>query len=129
MAQASPVIEAPDAPVAAAPAWFDQNPGVGPLSFEWAPIGTLKPYRSNPRRYSAKMLAQLDKTIDFTTYFAPILIDEEGGIIAGHARWLLAKQRSMPKVPVIRLVVCLRRKNAPLGSLTIKSAESGIRNC
>jgi DNA modification methylase len=72
------------------------------LSLE-VPIGTLKPNPRNPRNHNSAHVEALGKSIDTFGFTAPILVDRGGMIIAGHGRYLAAKQRGLKSVPVIRL--------------------------
>src|ERR1700757_5316275 len=57
----------------------------------WVAIGDLKPFPGNPRRHPEDQIARLMQSID-RVWTNPILIDETGTILAGHAR-LPAAQR------------------------------------
>jgi ParB-like chromosome segregation protein Spo0J len=58
------------------------------------PIGKLKPNPRNPRNHNAAQIEAIAKSIDAFGFNAPILVDREDTIIAGHGRY---------SVPVIRL--------------------------
>lgn len=75
------------------------NPGAI-LRRPWA---SLKPDPKNARQHSARQLEMLRKAIEEFGFAVPILIDEEGNILAGHARHTAAGQLGMPEVPVICL--------------------------
>jgi DNA modification methylase len=72
------------------------------LSLE-VPIGRLKPNPRNPRNHNAAQVEAIAKSIDAFGFNAPILVDREDTIIAGHGRYLAAKRRGLNSVPVIRL--------------------------
>ena len=60
-------------------------------------IASLTPYPRNARTHSDEQIASIrewDRTI-------PILVDESGGVIAGHARLLAAKKLGLPDLPVM----------------------------
>jgi DNA modification methylase len=67
------------------------------------PIATLKPNPRNPRIHSTAQVEAIAKSIDTFGFTAPILVDGNDTIIAGHARYLAAKRRGLESVPVIRL--------------------------
>ena len=52
----------------------------------------LKPYEFNPRTITKDDLEKLKQSITNSGYHAPILIDADNTIIAGHARWHAMKQ-------------------------------------
>jgi ParB-like chromosome segregation protein Spo0J len=76
---------------------------VSDLKIEHRPPGELKPYAGNARTHSAKQIAQIAASIKAFGFNSPILIDREGGIVAGHGRVAAAKQLGTATVPVIRL--------------------------
>jgi DNA modification methylase len=67
---------------------------------QW-PLERLKPYERNSRTHSPHQIEQIAKSIARFGFTIPILIDPDGGIIAGHGRLQAAKQLGMPTVPVI----------------------------
>lgn len=67
------------------------------------PIGSLKPYDRNARTHSAKQIAQIAASIKAFGFNNPVLIDKDGGIIAGHGRVEAAKQLGLENVPCVRL--------------------------
>jgi DNA modification methylase len=73
------------------------------LEVEAVPASALKPYPSNPRTHSKKQVCQIAKSIKTFGWTNPILIDGEGGVIAGHGRLEAAKQLGIQQVPTIKL--------------------------
>ena len=67
------------------------------------PIGSLKPYDRNARTHSAQQIAQIAASIKAFGFNNPVLIDKDGGIIAGHGRVEAAKQLGLENVPCVRL--------------------------
>ncbi len=63
----------------------------------------LKPFPGNPRRHSDAQIARLMKNIRSNGWTIPILIDENGTILAGHARNEAAKRLGMTKVPTMTI--------------------------
>lgn len=66
----------------------------------WA-IERLKPYARNSRTHSKDQVARIAKSIQRFGFTNPILVSEDGTIIAGHGRALAAKSIGMTAVPVI----------------------------
>ncbi len=73
------------------------------LTVIYKPIGDLIPYARNSRTHSEAQVAQIAASIKEFGFTNPVLIDEEGGIIAGHGRVLAARKLSMDEVPTIAL--------------------------
>ncbi len=73
------------------------------LTVIYKPIGDLIPYARNSRTHSDAQVAQIAASVKEFGFTNPVLIDEEGGIIAGHGRVLAARKLSMDEVPTISL--------------------------
>lgn len=65
------------------------------------PIEKLIPYARNSRTHSPEQVDQIVASIKEWGWTTPILVDEQGGIIAGHGRTLAAQRLRMPQVPVM----------------------------
>jgi 3'-phosphoadenosine 5'-phosphosulfate sulfotransferase (PAPS reductase)/FAD synthetase len=70
---------------------------------EMMPISKLKPYERNARTHSEDQIAQLMASIKEFGWTNPVLIDDKGSIVAGHARVEAAKRLGQTEVPTIRL--------------------------
>lgn len=70
---------------------------------EQASTRTLHPHPSNARTHPRKQICQLAQSIRQFGFTVPILADEAGTILAGHARWLAAKELGLKTVPVLVL--------------------------
>ena len=66
-------------------------------------VESLIPYVSNSRTHSEAQVAQIAASIREFGFTNPILVDEKGGIIAGHGRLLAARKLGMDGVPVLVL--------------------------
>lgn len=66
-------------------------------------INQIKPYKNNPKLHNKKQIAQIVSSIKEFGFVNPILIDENGEIIAGHGRYMAAQSMNMTNVPVIVL--------------------------
>ena len=73
------------------------------LAVEWRVIDALTPYARNARTHSTKQINQIAASIKEFGFTNPVLIDVEGGIIAGHGRVEAAKLLGLERVPTIRL--------------------------
>jgi ParB-like chromosome segregation protein Spo0J len=65
-------------------------------------IDDLRPFPDNPRRHPQSQIAALMKNIKRICTI-PILIDEHGTILAGHARLEAAKRLGMTEVPTLTI--------------------------
>lgn len=68
---------------------------------ERRPIASLIPYARNARTHSDAQVAQIAASIREWGWTTPVLVDTEGGIIAGHGRVLAARQLGLADVPVM----------------------------
>jgi len=66
----------------------------------WA-IDKLVPYARNARTHSDEQVGQIAASIKEWGWTTPILVDEDGSIIAGHGRTLAAQRLQMTEVPVM----------------------------
>jgi ParB-like chromosome segregation protein Spo0J len=67
---------------------------------QW-PIEQLVPYAKNSRTHSDAQVAQIAASIKEWGFTSAILVDENGGIIAGHGRVMAARKLGMAQVPVM----------------------------
>jgi DNA modification methylase len=73
------------------------------LRVDFVPVSALKPDARNPRTHSTKQIRQIANSIRSFGFTNPILIDAEGGVIAGHGRIEGAKLLGIEQLPTIRL--------------------------
>lgn len=67
------------------------------------PTSALQPYRQNARTHSKKQLRQIAKSIERFGFTNPVLVSEEGEIIASHGRVMAAQMLGMAEVPTLTL--------------------------
>lgn len=72
-------------------------------AIEQIDIENLIPYARNSRTHSDAQVAQIAASIKEFGFTNPVLIDEDGGIIAGHGRVMAARKLGLDSVPAIRL--------------------------
>lgn len=70
---------------------------------EYLTIESLIPYARNSRTHDDAQVAQIAASIKEFGFTSPVLVDADGGIIAGHGRVLAARKLSLDEVPCIRL--------------------------
>lgn len=66
-------------------------------------ISDLIPYVNNSRTHSDEQVTQIAASIKEFGFTSPILIDEQGGVIAGHGRIMAAKKLGLNDAPCIVL--------------------------
>ena len=79
---------------------------VGPpdlLAISYRPVASLIPDPRNARTHPKRQLEQIAASIREFGFANPILVDDDGTIIAGHGRLLAAKALGMTEVPTIVL--------------------------
>src|SRR5919112_5586033 len=74
-----------------------------PMEVELMPVTRLKPYAGNARTHSRKQIRQIAKSIERFGFTNPVLISDEGEIVAGHGRVEAAKLLGRESVPAVRL--------------------------
>lgn len=67
---------------------------------QWS-IDRLVPYARNARTHSDDQVAQIAASIKEWGWTTPVLVDTDGGIIAGHGRTMAARRLGMTEVPVM----------------------------
>ena len=66
-------------------------------------IVDLTPYANNARTHSAAQIRQIARSIEAFGFVNPVLISDDGEIVAGHGRVAAAKRLGMTEVPVLLL--------------------------
>ena len=73
------------------------------LQIHYRPIDSLIPYARNAKQHSDAQVAQIAASIREFGWGAPILVDGQNNVIAGHGRLLAARKLGMTDVPVVPL--------------------------
>ncbi len=68
---------------------------------ELRPINWIKPYENNPRTHPPAQIELIASSMREDGVTSPILVDEEGVIIAGHGRRLAAIQNGYAEYPIV----------------------------
>ena len=74
-----------------------------PDRIERWPLDRLIPYARNARTHGDDQVAQIAASLIEFGWTNPILVDGEGGVIAGHGRLLAARSLGLDSVPVVVL--------------------------
>jgi len=77
--------------------------GVNTAVLEHIATAELIPYARNARTHSDQQVAQIAGSIQEFGFNAPVLIDVQNGIIAGHGRVMAASLLKLESVPCVRL--------------------------
>lgn len=68
---------------------------------EMRPVAELVPYARNARRHSEEQIQNLRASLREFGFVAPLLIDANNNILAGHGRLLAARAEGMTEVPCV----------------------------
>ena len=73
------------------------------LRIEWVPIAALRRNPRNPRRHGDRQRRLLKQSIKAFGFISPVIADDDGYVLAGHARLDAAEELGMQEVPVLRV--------------------------
>lgn len=73
------------------------------LEVRYRPLSDLTPDPRNARTHSRRQLHQICESIRSFGFVSPVLVYEDGRLIAGHGRWEAAGALKMDLIPVIAL--------------------------
>jgi DNA modification methylase len=90
----------------------------------WVAIDALTPNRRNARTHSRKQIGQIADSIAAFGFVVPLLIDEDGIIIAGHGRHAAAKLLELKQVPAIKVQGLSEAKRRALALADNRIAQS-----
>ena len=74
---------------------------MNPIQIEYRQVNALIPYARNAKQHSEAQVAQIAASIREFGWGAPILIDGQNNMIAGHGRLLAARKLGIAEVPVV----------------------------
>ena len=73
------------------------------IAVRWLPLEALSRSKRNARVHSARQVARIADSIAAFGFNVPVLVDEKGGVLAGHGRVLAARRLGLKEVPTIML--------------------------
>jgi DNA modification methylase len=73
------------------------------IHIEMWSIDQPRPHARQTRKHSPKQISQLASSIHKFGFVVPMIVDDQGTILAGHARLSAARLLELTKVPVIRI--------------------------
>jgi DNA modification methylase len=76
--------------------------GDHPISFEMLPLASIRDNPNNAREHNRKQLAKLARSIQKFGFITPVVVDETGELLCGHARVLAARQLNIRAIPAVR---------------------------
>src|SRR4051812_23810534 len=94
-------------------------------AIEIVTIDQLKPNPRNVKKHPERQVALLQDNYEQFGVTQPILVDEDGTIICGHARFEAARRANLPHLPVVRLVGLSAAQKRALAIADNKLAELG----
>ena len=71
------------------------------IKFIYKKTNELIPYCNNSRTHSEEQVMKLCSSIKEFGFISPVVIDKDGGILAGHGRVLAAKKLGLDDVPCV----------------------------
>jgi len=74
-----------------------------PLNIEMLSVTALRPRPKNARTHSRKQIRQIADSIERFGFTAPVLIDGEQMILAGHGRVAAAQLLGLAEIPCVRI--------------------------
>lgn len=80
-----------------------ETPVILPTEMVMRPVAGLTPYAGNARSHSRRQIRQIADSITRFGFTNPVLIDADGGIVAGHGRVAAAKLLGLTQVPALSL--------------------------
>lgn len=70
-------------------------------NFQLVPIEKLVPYANNARKHSPAQVNKIRSSLREFGFIAPVVIDKDFGIIAGHGRVMAAQAENIAEVPCV----------------------------
>jgi DNA modification methylase len=67
------------------------------------PIDEVRPNPRNSRTHSRKQVSAIADSVRVTCFASPVVIDEKGMLLAGHARLEAAKELGLKEIPAVQL--------------------------
>lgn len=71
------------------------------MKYEMRSVDDLIPYARNARTHSPEQIQKLASSIKEFGFINPVIISEDGGVLAGHGRILAAKKLGITEVPCV----------------------------
>jgi DNA modification methylase len=79
------------------------NAGLIEIQIQYRAVGDLALDPRNPRQHSQRQVDQIADSIREFGFIMPVVVDDAGQVVIGHARVLAAKKLDMPQIPVVEI--------------------------
>ena len=101
------------------------------LRIEMRQAGSLRPYANNARRHSMRQVKQITGSIERFGFTNPVLVPDDGEIVAGLGRVAAAQLLGLREVPVIALSHLTAAEGRPmcLPTTSLRSTPAGMPTC
>jgi ParB-like chromosome segregation protein Spo0J len=102
-----------------------------PSAVERWPLERLIPHVRNSRTHSDEQVAQIAGSIAEFGFANPVLVGDDGVIVAGHGRVLAARKLGLPEVPVIVLshLTPIQRRALMISTMRLQPTQAGTKRC
>ena len=80
---------------------MNAEPDAARLAVRWPPVDALKADPNNARAHSDRQVERIADSIAAFGFNVPVLVDGEGGVLAGHGRVLAARRLGLKEAPTI----------------------------
>ncbi len=79
------------------------NAGLIEIQIQYRGVSDLTLDARNPRQHPQRQINQIADSIREFGFIMPVVIDDTGHVVIGHARVLAAKKLEMPRIPVVEI--------------------------
>ena len=79
------------------------NAGLIEIQIQYRSVSDLALDTRNPRQHSQRQINQIADSIREFGFVMPVVTDDTGQVVIGHARVLAAKKLGMPRIPVVEI--------------------------
>jgi hypothetical protein len=100
-------------------------------NLEYWPLDRLIPHARNARTHSEAQVAQIAGSIAEFSFVNPVLVGDDGVIVAGHGRVLAARKLGLSEAPVIVLAHLspTQRRALMMPTIELLRMQAGTMNC
>jgi len=67
------------------------------------PLNQIKEYKKNPKSHPKEQIIKIANSIREFGFNVPVLLDKDNILIAGHGRYLAAKELNLKEIPTIKI--------------------------
>jgi hypothetical protein len=118
----------PTAPVLTEAETRQLHAQISNLAIELVSIESVKPNPRNAKQHPSRQIALIAENIKEFGFNHPVLVDEDNGVLAGHARIAAAHRLNLKLVPVLRFTNLSPQEKRAVALADNKLAEHGSWN-